>query len=243
MEEKIQKNDRRLTLRELLECVPDMTGVKLPTAKMLRENCEVFQIRENGLCQLVVYENGFFTYTDGNGITVQRVSQCRQSVEYKYADGCMVEIEQDVFMGEPYEIRLILEGERRLDRNTRLKNVGRLFSYDNMDMESVDLCDQTDFVNEWLEKEEYEERLNRLHRGIRNLTEKQRQILCLYYVGDKTQQEIADQFGCKKQTISEIILRARNRIKKKYFSVVPDKPENSGDKVKGNPKKKGRKKK
>ena len=55
---------------------------------------------------------------------------------------------------------------------------------------------------------------------ITPLTEKQRQLLHLYYADGYTQQELADMYGMSRQTIGEHIGRAVVKLSKTYADMV-----------------------
>lgn len=53
-----------------------------------------------------------------------------------------------------------------------------------------------------------------LHEAIKeDLTDRQQEMIVMYYFDDITMQEIADEFGVTKQNVSRIIKRGLKRIK------------------------------
>jgi len=68
---------------ELLSVTPSTKGLKLPTAKEIRESEWNIVWSRFGI---TVYENGFYTYTDGLRTTVFAVDRCLDRTDKEFID-------------------------------------------------------------------------------------------------------------------------------------------------------------
>lgn len=200
-----------VTLQELLERVPDTTNQKLPTTKYLRKSgATVLQETITKSGELRVYENGYFTYTSGRRTTVQSVYECRKCIRYYYGDGSMQEFGMETFGKLPYEIRLTLEGEARLEQNQFDRDEGRVYSYDSVAYKDILLQDGGDFVDEAWKRVDRET----LRWAVSQLTANQRQAIDLYYLQGLSQQAIADRLKIDKSSVRDRLDGAIRRLQK-----------------------------
>lgn len=207
----MNKNATPVSLRELLKEVPNTTGIKLPTAKALRSSDSIilYDIEHNS-SRLTVYANGFFIYTHRGYTTVQSIHKCNESIWYEFADGHkdMCSIEQ--FLDEPFPIRLMLEGDLRLEMNQNARHSTHQYSYDTMEAESSDLASPYSLVDEIMRSID----INELYAAIAELTDKQRDVVVKFYLDGMTQKEVAKQLGISREAVKarlESALRALHR--------------------------------
>ena len=206
----------KLTLRELIEIVPDTGDSKVPTFRQLCEGGDtiLFAVKTEKF-QLFVYTSGWFAYRVGRFVTVQGIHRCTENLEYRYQDGTVATIGGASFMDSPCMVRLALEGERRLAHNQLAREKQKhVYSYDNLSSESADLCDSVDIAEELANRDEWKGLHQSLLQALEQLTEKQKQAIYLYFIEERTQQEIADMLGCKRQTVNEAIRSALQKMKK-----------------------------
>lgn len=106
-----------LTLQELkrITDIPGNQG-KLPTARRLREAGLVIAKEQLGDgAKISVYRDGCVLYQAGSHSTVFPLHSCG---EYFYiSDGKAVHLPEQFFDKEKWYLRLVLEGEDRLNRN------------------------------------------------------------------------------------------------------------------------------
>lgn len=199
------------TLRELFNTVPNTVGVIIPTFNSLR-NSNAAILYDSGINspRLVVYDNGYFTYSVNNHTTVQSIHKCKESIWYEYADGQREMCDVSVFWDEPFQIRLTLEGEMRLETNQNVRHCAHQYTYDNMSDESSDLACHHDFVNDILDSMDKVA----LYKAISNLTDKQRVVVEMCFLNNMTQKEAACRLGISREAVKarlESALRALRR--------------------------------
>ena len=118
-----------LTLQELKQAV-NVPGdrEKLPTARQLRNSGEIIAREQfGGEAELSVYRDGCVLYQVGNRSTVFSLHPCRG---YFYlSDGDNVHLPEQYFDRKKWYLRLILEGEDRLNRNREERERSRNVSY------------------------------------------------------------------------------------------------------------------
>ena len=106
-----------LTLQELKRVldVPGY-GAKLPTAKQLRKSGQVVVKERFGQdSEISVYQSGYVLYRVRNHSTVFPLHTCR---DYLYLSGKNeVHLSEQFFCRKEWHLRLVLEGEDRLNRN------------------------------------------------------------------------------------------------------------------------------
>lgn len=194
-----------LSLQELKRIVKaPHQGQKTPTAKDLREyGIVVIQERLNKEMKLSVYYNGYVLYEANGAATVFPLHSCK---EYMY-EGCS--IEEKVFEKESWYLRLMLEGEDRLERNQHVKEHNKVVSY-SAESEEWGVLETEDCILErMLRKETVEEILS-------ILTEPQSNVVRQYFLYQKTQNQISGELGITVPAVSRILSRAIQRVRRTY---------------------------
>lgn len=191
------------SLRELRAQISTTNGKPLPTAKALRESGSMVvasaSIGRDG--ELCVYQNGFFLYKAAGRVTVGAVDRCDG---YVYDGGD--ELDATLFEDAEWTVRLMLEGEGRLEHNNE-KRHGNTFSYSGDTVEGSDLRDSFDLAALVADRD-------LLERALCCLTEKQRQAVELRFVNGLTQQEIGVRLGCSQRAIAYLLEAAMRKMKK-----------------------------
>ena len=114
------------------------------------------------------------------------------------------------FDRERWYLRLVLEGEDRLERNREEKERSWKVSYSAESEEWAVMGDAAEPAIEQLLREEAVEEM------LQTLTETQRTVVCSYYLQEKTQVQIAGELGISHPAVRDSLLRAVNKIRKKY---------------------------
>lgn len=194
----------KITLRALRELVGSTKGIKLPTAKALRESgVEVVANASVGADgRLTVYRNGFYIYQTNIGATVHAVDRC---MDYVYDDGDDLDAAQ--FDDKAWELRLALEGEDRLERNNNAREENKRLLDGGATVEPDKLPDPHDFFGEFENKEMLSQMLN-------NLTDKQKKAVELYFIESLTQAEVAEHLGIGQRAVSYALDASVKKIKK-----------------------------
>ncbi len=128
-----------------------------------------------------------------------------------FVKGQRVEVSEEIY-------RAYVQPERKQRmREYRAKDDISVTSIEGLSEKGFEIEDETqDFVSALIESEEHSEELAKLHAAIEQLSERDRQVVQLYYFEGKTQQEIAVILGIAKSTMSELLPRILLRLKK-YF--------------------------
>jgi len=190
-----------ITFKDLRNLVGTTAGKALPTARALRESgipIIVQAMARDG--KLTVYENGFYTYSTPSGTTVYAVDRCHSNA---HNSGDL--LTEDILEGADWTVRLLLESEDRLEDNNNARE-GNHFSYSADTTERDDMRDPYNFVED-LENRDLVERM------MARLTEKQRQIVLMYFIEKKNQQEIAEILSIRKQVVSRHVQAAIKKMR------------------------------
>ena len=200
-----------LTLQELKK-ITDMPGdrEKLPTAKQLRITGLVVAKEQLGRdAEISAYQNGCALYRVGRRSTVFFLHPCRDY--YYLSDGGAVCLPEQFFERERWYLRLMLEGEDRLAWNREKKEQGWNISYNA-------ISEDWDAMGEWpgsaaerLERQETVEEMMQL------LTEKQKTVICGYYMQGKTQAQLARELGVSRPAVKDSLVHAVGKIRKRYL--------------------------
>ena len=193
---------KRTSLRALREMVSATTGKPLPTVKALRESGDgiIASVPVGGDGLLTVYKSGFYIYKTDIGSTVYAVDRC---ADYAYEDGTLLDLDE-----EDWPLRLALEGEDRLERNSDAREHGRHYSYSDDAVERNDLRDQRDFVAELTDEEHLSDILS-------CLPQRQRDLLHMHFFQGLTHQQVAQRLGVSRQAVTKQLGAAIERLRKK----------------------------
>ena len=199
-----------LTLQELKK-ITDMPGdrEKLPTAKQLRITGLVVAQKQLGQeAEISAYRNGSALYRVGKRSTVFFLHPCR---DYLYiSDGSAVCLPEQFFEHERWYLRLVLEGEDRLNRNNEERERSRNISYSAISEDWDVMGDWPESVIEQMVKRETVIEI------LYDLTERQKCIIQKYYLQEETQEQISEELGISQQTVSATISQTICSIRKKY---------------------------
>lgn len=192
-----------LSLQELKQIVKaPCQGQKTPTAKDLRKyGIAVIREKLNRDTELTVYHNGYVLYEVSGSATVFPLHLCKG---YMYE---VCGIDERVFDKESWYLRLMLEGEDRIERNQQAKEHNKVVSY-SAESEEWGILEAEDYVLERIIKKELMEELLSL------LTESQRMVVRQYYLYQKTQNQISGELGITVSAVSRILSRAIQRIRR-----------------------------
>lgn len=182
------------------------TGKKVPTARYLLEQGEqVVSMENDGEVQLLVFREGYVLYRIGKYTTVFPVHSCG---DYCYEnDGQQICVDASFFEQKEWYLRLLLEGEDRLAKNRETCHWGKAVSYHAVSEEWFFLSSPTLLpLEQLIEKEQILELM-----GL--LTERQRDIVILYFYYGETQWEIAKELGITQPTVSQTLMIALCRMR------------------------------
>ena len=205
-----------ITLRELKNKIDAVTEKKLPKYAQLMEKNPVVvaQTSVNG-ATLTAYQNGYAVYEMDGAHTVMAVDRCGD-YRYDFNDGTYQVVPAEVFEEAEWSLRLIMEGERRMEHTRSVINSNNeefMLSNDGSDWCEVAMVDFMEAENaEMLADQE----LRRLYAAMGKLTERQKEIIELYYFKGMTQQEIAEELGIGQRAVSHSLEGALKKLKKVF---------------------------
>lgn len=205
-----------ITLHELKERVELVLEKKIPGYKQLMAMNPVAVARAmvNGAV-ITAYENGYAVYEADGAHTVLDVNRCGD-YRYDFTDGTYQVVPAEVFEEAEWSVRLVMEGERRLENNRN--KISR-------DYEEFALaCDGSDWTDaamiDFMEKENAEiladEELRKLYAAISELTERQTEVIQLYFYKGMSQEEIAEELGIGQRAVSYSLTGALKKIRKNF---------------------------
>ncbi len=201
-----------LTLQELKEITETTKhGIKMPTARNLRETGRA--VAEKHLKNdtwITAYQNGYALYHANGHSTVFPIHTCGAYLYVSY--GVSSYLPEHFFEKEPWYVRLVLEGEDRLDRNQRAKEQERTVSYSAISEEWEAIGNAEGNPLEYLVRRENRKEI------LCCLTKRQREAVSLCFFQQKSRKEAARELGISSPAVSAILLQAARRLRKKYPS-------------------------
>ena len=199
-----------LTLEELkgITEIPERR-IKMPTAKNLRETGRaVAEKKLENNTWITVYQNGYALYHACGHSTVFSIHTCGA---YLYvSSGISSYLPEQFFEKEPWYVRLVLEGEDRLDRNQRAKEQERNVSYNAISEEWEVMGNERENPLESLVERESRKEI------LRCLTERQKAAVSLCFFLFISRKEAAKELGISSPAVSTILSQAARRLRKKY---------------------------
>lgn len=207
-----------LTLQGLkrITDIPENQG-KLPTARQLRKSGTVI-VREQfgGETEIAVYQDGCVLYRTGKYSTVFSLHSCG---DYFYiSEGNAFHLPEQFFDKERWYLRLVLEGEDRLNRNCEERERRWKVSYSAISEDWSAMENLTESALEQLVKQETVAEI------LEGLTERQRYTVQKYYLQEETQEHISNELGISQQAVSLTISQSIRSIRKNYpaFQKLPE---------------------
>lgn len=191
-----------ITLKELLELVPEKTVGRAPSVKKIRSAGIPVAVSEDG--NAVCYSNGFICCTSGSGTTVFPIRKCKgytydssQKKNIKKFSECeMLEFE--------WYIAVMMYGESRLEHNQECRDRCHHYEFDEGDEDGIEgIADS--------HKLEIDDSFLEL---CSCLSERQRTMIVYSFAYGYTHEEIAEILKVKRTTVTNTIANALKLIKK-----------------------------
>ena len=150
--------------------------------------------------------------------TVMAVDRCGD-YRYDFTDGTYQVVPVETFEETEWSVRLLMEGKRQMEHNRN----NRAAETENVSLE----CDDSDWsaavMVDFLDEDNAEmladRELRRLYVAMSKLTERQLEILQLYFYKGMNQYEIAEELGICQQSVNRIMNQAVKRLRKKFKKV------------------------
>ena len=137
----------------------------------------------------------------------QLMRTCVQSVELK---------EAETFEDAEWSLRLLREGEKRMDHN--LSKTAAKFEQVPLECDGSDWSASimVDFLDEDNAEMLADKELRRLYAAMSKLTERQMEVVQLYFYKGMTQQEIAEEIGIGRRSVGNCLEGALKKIRKNF---------------------------
>lgn len=203
-----------ITLRELKAMIDTVVEKKLPTFKTLMEMkpVAVAQTTVNG-AKLTAYENGYAVYEVDDAHTVMAVDRCGD-YRYDFTDGTHQIVPAETFEDAEWSLRLLMEGEKRMEHN--LSKTAAKFEEVSLECDGSDwsAAVMVDFLDEDNAVMLADAELRRLYAAMSKLTERQMEILQLYFYKGMNQEEIGEELGISQVAVTRCMTRAVKTLRK-----------------------------
>ena len=207
------------TYGELKNALPSTGTGRVPGINQLRKKANVLLRRESESGIIEIYDNGFFTFEEGEKLTVFGVDRCERPETYTYSGKKEAGMENQDFSPYPWDLILEAAGCARLSHNQENRETYQEeYSLDAPESEN-NIAFSVKPEHEIREEEEDEElrkalMLSALRKGLEGLKPRQVEILKLRYIEDLTFEEIAQKMGITKGTAFTNCERALKKAQK-----------------------------
>ena len=210
-----------MTLRELMMRADNAASAKqVPTVLALMESDSLViasETMKDGI-EATAFRNGYVIYQNGDRATVFSLADCRSAYVEEDQTGMEHALPFDVFADQPWQIRVLMEGERRLvhNSNNRRRYVSEI-SYDGFAEGGYCMMDdRMDPIRMLCEKEAREEELEKLYDCLEALTETQRFILIECVVKGRLQLDVAEEMGTTRENVSKSLRRTLGKLRRSF---------------------------
>ena len=206
-----------LSFGQLKQMLPSTAGQKLPVPLVLEQAPpEILFRHENGDMAITVFTNGLYLYQRDCRRTVFAVDRCKQLI-YRYQDDEVRIIPESRFSDGPCLIPLFLKGDERLNHNMdAYEEYQQAFSLSrNVDdwNESVHVKSVEENFFDTLEEFEKEAKMQN---ALEQLTERQRQILRMYFENGLNRRQIAAVLHLSPSSVRDHINAAMENLRKQF---------------------------
>lgn len=196
-----------MTIKVLLQQVDKAEGEKLPSAKSLRESgVDVVLTHPVGEdTEICVYQNGYVTYRAGCHVTVFPLHDVSGDYTFEFA-GERKTVEEKSLDEVDAIVRLVMEGEDRISRNTDVIYGRKKISYSQEAEDWGVMADEVDRIAQTVDRMFAESLMG-------CLTYRQKVYVRRYFFKDQQMKEIGEALGVSKQAVSDSIRQALAKMK------------------------------
>lgn len=208
-----------MTLTELKAIVPAADSNKrVPSISAMLEEGKhiVVKNRINADTDITVYDNGYVLYRTKDHATVFPLHSCE---EYTYETNCGEQfcVPSSEFEQQDWMMRLILEGEDRLEynQNQRMKKI--TISYHGIAEDWSELADcSKDPLQVFAEISEKKEVRDHLTELVSNLSPRQQFVIKECVMNGKGRRQVAEDLGVSTQAITDALFKAMDKLKTSF---------------------------
>lgn len=211
---------RSTTYGELKSLLPSTGTGRVPGINKLREKAVIVLCAETESGSIEVYDNGFYTYTENEHITVYGVDRCTVLEWYSCTGEKFTSQNADVSK-LPWTMPLEIAGYNRLEHNSDSRQESKADYSLNAPASDNNLLFSVRPEHEIREERESEEearqkRIALVREALKMLTPKQKEILILVHLKNMTQEEVADALCISRRTLREHLDTAEKKFKKVF---------------------------
>jgi RNA polymerase sigma factor (sigma-70 family) len=221
-----------MNYRELKALVASTQGKKVPGYKELMKSGSRVVIQNE---DIVVYENGFYIYADEDGhVTVYAVDRCSDltyeihpstdevkegtqlpnCTTHYYAKAAVAILNEKYFGDVDWNIPLTVAAGHRLNHNDeRGYEKKKAYSIGSEQSEGEEEYLKA-LADRQLDEEQKSKEYKRLYAAMEHLTDKQKEVIYLFYFKGMKQPQIAEKLGISLDTVKDHKKAALNKIKK-----------------------------
>ena len=210
----------KMTLRQLRTLLPSTKGVPAPSENWFRENpSEIFWSEQVGNAVLTIYHNGFCTYSKRNRACIFRVNGFN-GIKYD-RDKLFTDIEdipEEKILDKPFLGTLTYIGDMHWDDNANRREEDKrelLIDGNEEQWRGLKEFSEPCFLEEQEEKEREYDVYTKLYVAMKSLTERQKQVMFLYFYKHFTQKRIASELCISRTTVEEHLAAGIQLLKKK----------------------------
>lgn len=207
-----------MTLLELMDRVDDATaGGARPTVQMMinPENPVVAKESMGDDIYIAVFANGYVFYKNSRHMTFFPLHSCRDNSE-KDVMGEDHVVPFSVFSDQPWQMRVFMEGEKRLVHNANSsRGYAGEISYDAFSVDSFLVSDggASDPLTIMVEEICREEEHDLLVQALGRLTDRQRFMLFEWVLTGKTQEEIACAISSTRANVATTLKKSLRKLR------------------------------
>ena len=196
-----------MTIKVLLQQVDRAAEGALPSAKSLRNSGVEVMLQHpvNEDTEICVYQNGYVTYRSGRHVTVFPLHDISGDYTFEFV-GERKTISSQKLGEMDAIIRLMMEGEDRISRNTDVIYGRKKISYSQEAEDWGVMADTVDRMEQTVDRM-FAESL------MECLTERQKEYVRRYFFKDQQMKEIGADLGVSKQAVSDSIRQALAKMK------------------------------
>ena len=208
------------TFGELKQLLPSTGTGRVPGINKLRETAVIVLRAKTESGVVEVYDNGFYTYTEDEYITVYAVDRCTVLEWYSCTGEKLTSKNADVSK-LPWTMPLEIAGYSRLEHNSDSRQESKADYSLNAPASDNNLLFSVRPEHEIREERESEvearqKRIALVREALKTLTPKQKEILILVHLKDMTQEEVADALCVSRRTVREQLYAAEKKFKKVF---------------------------
>lgn len=209
--------NEKAKLRDLLALIGSTKGISKPTPKKLRLHHKPIAVYSTRNYRMVVYDCGFAVSVWWKRYTIVRVDACgdysydtiHAEIARQKGSACRPDVKLEALLDAPWPVRVMLTADDQHEENND-QAAHRMLS------EHPEVASTVHQYNRWIHGDSVEDAvINKImmEEVRKKLTDKQREVIELYYDEGYTQTEIARMLGVSQKAVCDRLNLAVRRIR------------------------------